>query len=141
MANPMTGVIEYAERALAGEYLERNPVSETHTQEYANGWLTATRALLDALRRAVSPDNMTSNDLWVSLEKVLRDKGASDKWLEYAMPDLQIAAMQFSFSQYAQGHRDANVGKELPNPGPDDKPMLIVIEDDGSRWLQINGGT
>lgn len=100
--------------------------------------IAAMREWMPRLLFASSP--MTSNDLWVSLENVLRDKGASDKWLEYAMPDLQVAAMQFSFSQYAQGHRDALAGKELPNPRPDDKPLLIVTESDGSRWLQINGG-
>lgn len=81
---------------------------------------------------------VSSAQLYTDLEQVLRDKGASDAWLEHAMPDLHTAAMQFAFSQYGAGHRDACTGKELPNPGPDDKPLLIVTETDGSRWMLID---
>jgi len=81
---------------------------------------------------------MTTAELWNALEAVLRDKGATDAWIEYALGDLQIAASQFAFSQYGAGHRDACAGKELPNPGPDDKPMVIVTEADGSRWLSLD---
>lgn len=79
---------------------------------------------------------MTTTDLWKSLEQVLRDKGATDAWIEYALPDLQIAATQFAAQSYGNGHDDARTGWPLPNPG-DSSPMNIVTELDGSRWLEL----
>lgn len=80
--------------------------------------------------------NMTTTDLWKALEQVLRDKGATDAWIEYALPDLQIAASQYASQAYGNGHDDARTGWPLPNPG-DSPPLNIVTEADGSRWLEL----
>lgn len=79
---------------------------------------------------------LTSNDLWVSLETVLRDKGASPEWIEYAMPELQVASTQFASQVYGLGHALARTGEQLPNPG-DAPPMHVVTEHDGSHWLEL----
>lgn len=73
------------------------------------------------IRRHDLPDSMSSSELWKALEHALAAKGASDAWLAYAMPALHVAAMQFAFSMYGQGHRDALAGIELPNPRPSDE--------------------
>lgn len=79
---------------------------------------------------------MTTTDLWKGLEQVLRDKGATDAWVEYALPDLQIAASQFASQSYGNGHDDCRRGWPLPNPG-DSPPLNVVTETDGSRWLEL----
>ena len=84
---------------------------------------------------------MTTAELWNALEAVLREKGATDAWIEYALPDLQIAANQFAFDQFGRGHRAACRGESLPNMGPDDRLMVIATEIDGSRWLSLDGPT
>lgn len=80
--------------------------------------------------------NMTTTDLWKALEQVLRDKGATDAWIEYALPDLQVAATGYAAQAYGNGHADARCGRPLPNPG-DSPAMNIVTEPDGSRWLEL----
>lgn len=98
----------------------------------------ATSTEIEMTVEAAPPLSMTTTDLWESLEKVLREKGATDAWIAYALPDLHVASQQFAFAQYGLGHRDARHGIEMPNPGPNDKPMVIIIEDDGSRWLSLD---
>ncbi len=80
---------------------------------------------------------MTTTELWQSLRDALRAKGATDAWIEYAMPDLQIASTQYAAQCYGNGHDDARRGWPLPNPEPTDPPLNIVTEADGSRWLEL----
>jgi len=80
---------------------------------------------------------MTTTDLWNALEGMLRAKGATDAWIEYALPDLQIAATQYAAQAYGNGHDDARRGWPLPNPDPTDPPLNIATEADGSRWLEL----
>lgn len=54
--------------------------------------------------RYLAEQPMSTTDLWNALEKVLRDKGASDAWLRYAMPDLHTMAMQFSLGEFHRGY-------------------------------------
>lgn len=66
------------------------------------------------VRSAFWPD-MTTTELYRDLERVLRDKKASDAWIEYALPDLQHAAAQFAYSQFSAGHKSGTAGEPLPN--------------------------
>jgi len=78
---------------------------------------------------------LTTTDLWNALEQVLRAKGATDAWIEYALPDLQIAASQFASQSYGNGHDDARRGWPLPNPG--DSPPLNIVTNGSGRWLEL----
>jgi hypothetical protein len=80
---------------------------------------------------------MTTTELWQALRTVLISKGATEAWIEYAMPELQIAASQYASYCYGNGHDDARRGWPLPNPDPTDPPLNIVTEADGSRWLEL----
>lgn len=80
--------------------------------------------------------DMTTTELWQALEAVLRDKGATDAWIEYALPDLQVAATQYAAQAYGNGHADARCGRPLPNPG-DSSSMCIITDEDGLRWLEL----
>lgn len=80
--------------------------------------------------------DMTTTELWQALEAVLRDKGATDAWIEYALPDLQVAATQYAAQAYGNGHADARCGRPLPNPG-DSSSMCIITDEDDLRWLEL----
>lgn len=78
-------------------------------QEYAPGELrTIGKARIvtetDGSRWLSIDDDMSTTDLWNALETVLRDKGASDAWLRYAMPDLHTMAMQFGLGEFHRGY-------------------------------------
>lgn len=79
---------------------------------------------------------ITTSELWDSLEAVLRSKGSSDAWIEYALPELQQAAIAYAGQAYGLGHADARRGTPLANP-QGDPSLNIVTEDDGSRWLEL----
>ncbi len=66
--------------------------------------------------RGMHYPQVTTSELWNALEGVLRDKGATDAWIEYALPDLQVAATQYAGGQWAQGHAAGAAGDPLPNP-------------------------
>lgn len=47
----------------------------------------------------------STTTLWNDLEQVLRAKGASDKWLAYALGDLHTAALRFANAQFTRGYQ------------------------------------
>lgn len=47
---------------------------------------------------------MTTTELWNALETVLRAKGATKAWLDYALPDLHTAAMQYASGEFTRGY-------------------------------------
>lgn len=66
-------------------------------------------------RNDLPHDNMSTTELWKRIEAVLRDKGASDDWLNYAMPDVHTAAAQFGFSCWGDGYLACERGEPMPN--------------------------
>lgn len=80
---------------------------------------------------------ISSNELWTALEAVLRAKGSSDAWIEYALPELQQAAIGYADEAFARGHDAARRGVPLPNPGADGSPLNILTDVDGSQWLEL----
>jgi hypothetical protein len=59
--------------------------------------------------------HVTTAELWAALEGVLRDHGAQDDWIEYALPALQVAATQYAAGQWAKGHEFGVSGEPIPN--------------------------
>jgi hypothetical protein len=63
---------------------------------------------------------MSTTELWNSLQAVLLAKGATQEWVDYALPDLHGAALQFSFEAWGQGFLHCEKGEPMPNPPHDD---------------------
>lgn len=70
------------------------------------------------LRKAYWP-HVTTTELYDDLAQVLRDKGASDEWIAYALPQLQLAATQYAATRWFEGYKAGQRGDPIPNPqGP-----------------------
>jgi hypothetical protein len=93
--------------------------AEKDSQLYGTGFLVSgfrvEPARVEVIRKAHWPQ-VTTSELYNDLAQVLRDKGASDAWVAYVMPQLQLAATQFAASQWVQGHASGLRGDPLPNP-------------------------
>lgn len=98
---------------------EQCQLANKDAEQLGTGYLVDGKRVMPSrvtMIRKVHWPHVTTAELWSSLEQVLRDKGASDEWIAYAMGDLQLAATQYASAAYALGHRDASQGKPLPNP-------------------------
>lgn len=61
------------------------------------------------------PD-MTSGELSREIEAVLKEKGADQAWIDYAMPDLHQTFTKYARAQWVAGHKSGAAGYILPNP-------------------------
>lgn len=76
--------------------------------------------------------DMSTTTLWHALEAVLREKGATDAWLAYALPDLHTAATQLACHEFTRGYRGGERGTgcgayDPPRVGSD--PSLQELAD------------
>lgn len=73
----------------------------------------------------------TSSDLYRLLEAGLRDKGATDAWLIYALPDLFTSVQQFMQAEWRRGYEACSTGKgagafQPPRVGDESLPEFGV---------------
>lgn len=100
------GEVYNAIAATAHVYNEGWQDAIDYAQEATNKYFGSDgdRARDAAWLRYLAEQSMSTTDLWNALEKVLQDKGASDAWLRYAMPDLHTMAMQFGLGEFHRGY-------------------------------------
>ncbi len=70
---------------------------------------------VSVVRQAHWP-HVTTAELYGALRGVLAAKGAADAWIEYAIHDLHVAAIQYAGDQWARGWQAHADGDPLPNP-------------------------
>lgn len=73
----------------------------------------------------------TSSDLYRLLETGLRDKGATDAWLIYALPDLFTSVQQFMQAEWQRGYEACSTSKgagafQPPRVGDESLPAFGV---------------
>ena len=74
-------------------------------------------ASVDDLWATFNPaKQMSTTAPWNALQDVLLAKGATQEWIDYALPDLHGAALQFSFEAWGLGFMHCEKGDPMPNP-------------------------